>query len=228
MRPKIVILIIVVAIGVVALAAVLKGVMGGHAPQEAMAPEPPPEEPANGNLSVAVPQVNPNSSNTAAIQDKLRAAELASAMDQVRDLQAQGPSDPATADLLLAKVTHKEPEVRKAAVEALVQLDATNAIPGLEQALGLTQDPQDKIALLQAINYLKLPAETAPPPWVKPPGPGDEAPPPADFTAVQKRDPTVPRTPRERKARPRRDAVPPAAPGGTQPVAPVPDAAPPQ
>jgi len=47
MRPKIVVLVLVVAIGLVALAAVLKGVWGGHASQEAQVPEPPPSEMAS-------------------------------------------------------------------------------------------------------------------------------------------------------------------------------------
>src|SRR3974390_903939 len=115
MRPKIVILVLIVAIGVVALAAVLKGVMGGHATQEAKAPEPPPEEPAS--TTAVIPQVNPNSSNTHDVLEKLRATELVKSLDGVRELQAQGPGDPATADLLLAKTTHQEPEVRKAAVQ---------------------------------------------------------------------------------------------------------------
>jgi hypothetical protein len=227
MRPKIVILVLIVAIGVVALAAVLKGVMGGHAPQEAKAPEPPPEEPANTKVNAAIPQVNPNSSNTAAILEKLRAAELAKGLDEVRELQAQGLGDPATADLLLAKTTHQEPEVRKAAVQALVQLNATNAIPGLEQALGLTENPREKIVLMDAINYLKLPEEAALPPSVNPAAAGDQAPPTTEVAPAQKRDPSAPRPPRERKARARRGATPPAAPG-TQPVSPAPGAAPPQ
>lgn len=227
MRPKIVILVLMVAVGVVAFAVVLKGVMGGHVPQEAKAPEAPPEEPANTNTSAAIPQVNPNSSNTAAIDEKLHIVALTKALDEVRELQAQGPSDPATPDLLLAKITHKEPEVRKAAVEALVQLNATNAIPGLEQALALTEDPHDKIALMEAIDYLKLPVEAPLSPSVNPAAPADQAPAPAEVAPAQKRDPSVPRPPRERKARTRRGANPPVAPG-TQPVSPAPAVAPPQ
>ena len=54
-------------------------------------------------------------------------------------------------------MTHREPEVRKAAKDALVQLGDTNAIPGLEQALGLVEDPREKLAMMEAIDYLKLP-----------------------------------------------------------------------
>jgi HEAT repeats len=226
MRPRIVILVLIVAIGMVALAVVLKGVMGGHATQEGKAPEPPSEEPSDKNA--VIPQGNPVSSNTAVALEQLRAAELAKGLEGVRELQTQGAGDPSTIEVLLSYVTHREPEVRGAAVQALVQLDATNAIPGLEQALGRTEDPHDKIVLLEALNYLKLPNEAPLPPFANPPGPEDQAPPPADVGASQqKRDPSTPRPKRERKARVRKGATP-QPPPGTQPAAPVPDAAPPQ
>jgi len=214
-----------VAIGVVALAAVLKGVVGWHAPEKFKDSQPPPDEPANTNI--VVPQANSGSSNTAVAVEQLRAAELAKGLDDVRELQAQGAGDPSTVDVLLSYVTHRESEVRKMAVQSLIQLNATNAIPGLEQALGRTEDPHDKIALMEAINYLKLPEETTRPPWVKPSGPDDQAPPPADFAPAQKMDPSVPRPPRERKTRTRQGGNPPAAPG-TQPVSPAPGDAQPQ
>jgi hypothetical protein len=155
MRPKIVVLVLMVAIGLVALAAVLKGVLGGRAPEEAKAPELTPEEAASP--TTAVPQLSPNSSNTAAILEQLRDAEIGKELDQIRELQADGAVNPLATGLLLGKVTHREPEVRKAAKDALVQLGDTNAIPGLEQAVGLIEDPREKLALLEAIDYLKLP-----------------------------------------------------------------------
>ena len=103
------------------------------------------------------PQVSANSSNTAAILEQLRAAEIDRELDQIRELQAAGADNPQTTGLLLGKVTHREPEVRKAALEALVQLNDTNAIPGLEQAASLIQDPREKVAVMDAVSYLKLP-----------------------------------------------------------------------
>ena len=90
MRPKIVVLVLIVAIGVVALAAVLKGVLGGQAPEEAKAPEPSTGEPAGP--TAALPQVSLNSSNAAAIVEQLRAAEIEKELDQIRELQAEGRS----------------------------------------------------------------------------------------------------------------------------------------
>ena len=88
MRPKIVILTLVVAIGLVALAAVLKGVLGGPAPQQAKAPESPPAEPASPTATT--PQVSANSSNTAAMLEQMRVADVNRELDQIRELQAGG------------------------------------------------------------------------------------------------------------------------------------------
>ena len=164
MRPKIVILILVAAIGLIALAAVLKAVMEGEAPQQAKAPEPTAEQPAPA--AAVMPRISPNSSNTAAMLEQLRAQELEKQLDQVRQVQADGANNPQSTALLLRQVMSQEPEVRHAALEALVQLDDTNAIPGLEEALAFVNDPGDKAAIQQAIEYLKTPSamDGSPPP----------------------------------------------------------------
>ena len=241
MRPKIAVLVLIVAIGLVALAAVLRGVLGGRAPEEAKAPEPPPEEAASP--TTAGPQVNPNSSNTAAILEQLRVAEIVKELDQIRELQADGAVNPLATGLLLGKVTHREPEVRKAAKDALVQLGDTNAIPGLEQAVGLVEDPREKLALLEAIDYLKLPDAMAVEPTMV--STGDN---PAQAVRPRK---TVPKTPRAQPGKARKNwpggaprpgtAAQPAAPAAattpanpnpaqpqTQPDSPAPDTTPPE
>ncbi len=207
MRPKIVVLVLIVSIGVVALAAVLKGVLGGRAPEDAKAPEPSSAEPSAPTATS--PQVSANSSNSAAILEQLRAAEIAKELDQIRQLQADGAVNPLATSLLVAKVTHKEQEVRKAAKDALVQLGDTNAIPGLEQAVGLIEDPREKLALMEAIDYLKLPDAMS-----------DQV--PRVSTAANAAPAAWPRSPRiqpggnkGRRAR----VAPPGA--GTQPVAPA-------
>ncbi len=96
------------------------------------------------------------SGNNAALNQQLREAERQKAMDRIREAQASEVTPENTA-FLVTEVTHKEPEVRKAAIEALVQINDTNAIPALEQAVTMLQDPREKAALLDAIDYLKLP-----------------------------------------------------------------------
>ena len=153
MRPKIVILLLGVTVGLVALGVLLRNGLARHLPEEPRVTEPTMEsDPAREPNT----HINSGSSNTAEMMEQLRVADVAKELDQVRELQAGGAGNPATTALLLGKVTHRESEVRKAAVEALVQLGDTNAVPGLEEAVGQLQDSRDKVALLDAIDYLKL------------------------------------------------------------------------
>ena len=57
--------------------------------------------------------------------------------------------------------------MRKAALAALVQLNDTNAVPGLKQAAEQMKDPRAKVAVMDTIDYLKLPSVM---PDVPPPG----------------------------------------------------------
>jgi hypothetical protein len=229
MRPKIVILTLVAAIGLVVLAAVVRGVMGGRNGNAAKTSEPP-AGPAHPTATTQI--VNPNSSNNAAVLEQLRQAEVVRELDQIRELQAQGAGDPATISLLLGKVTHHEPEVRKASLEALVQLNDTNAIPGLEQATTLIENPREKVAFMDAVAYLKLPgvtdgvapeladASNYPAPAVSP---RQVVPNPRFLPGAKKQG--------RRSARSAPGAIPPATPANpvqNQPASAAPGAAPPQ
>jgi hypothetical protein len=161
MRPKVVILILVAAFGLLGIMVVLKGVMAGHAGN---AGGQTPATQANVDSQSAatndqVAQVSPNSSNAAASSEQLRAAEVEKELDAIRELQgeADGANNPKIISALLDKVAHPEAEVRKAALAALVQLNDTNAVPGLEQAAEKMKDPRAKVAVLDTIDYLKLP-----------------------------------------------------------------------
>src|ERR1035437_8155252 len=167
MRPKIVILTLVVALGLLGIIVVLKGVMGGDAgdvggqtPAVEASVESPPA--ATNDQVVQVVQVNPNSSNTVAIAEQLRAAEVEKEVNQIQDLQgeADGTNNPIIITALLDKLSHPEAEVRKAVLDALKQLNDTNAVPGLEQAAENIKDPREKVAVLDAIDYIKLPSAT--------------------------------------------------------------------
>jgi hypothetical protein len=176
MRPKIVILILAVAIGLVALAALFKGGVARRTPELVQTPAAAPA--TSPPVAATVPPVkeiatSAGSSNSAAVVEQLRAAEAAKELDQIRELQAEGEASPTTTAVLLTKVTHQDPEVRKAALQAIVQLGDTNAIPGLQDAVAVVQSPREKVALMDAIDYLKLPEVTS---AVRPPGVAAPAP----------------------------------------------------
>jgi hypothetical protein len=173
MRPKIVILILAVAFGLLAVMVVLKGVMAGHSGN---AGGQTPATQANADSQSAatndqavqeVVQVNPDSSNTAASAEQMRAAAIEKELAAIRELQdqADGDNNPTIISALLEKVANPEAAVRSAALDALRQLNDTNAVPGLQQAEQVITDPRGKVAVLDVIDYLKLPNVTpdAPP-----------------------------------------------------------------
>jgi hypothetical protein len=161
MRPKVVILILVVAFGLLGIMVVLKGVMAGHsgnAGGQTPATGAKADSPAAATNDQVV-QVNPNSSHAAATPEQSRDAEVGKELDAIQALlgEADGMNNSTIIPALLAKVAHPEAEVRKAALAALVQLNDTNAVPGLEQAVAAIKDPRAKVDVMDTIDYLKLP-----------------------------------------------------------------------
>ena len=153
MRAKVVILTLLIAIAVVATMALLRGARR----QAAVAP--PPTE-----VTTGVPeeqQTNPpeRSSTNLTVQSPVQDARTV--LEKITDIQAEGSPTPEGRAVLLAVLKEsQDKEARKAALNAIVQLDDTGAIAGLEQALPQLTDPRDKAAVLDAIDQLKLPSTT--------------------------------------------------------------------
>ena len=161
MRPKVVILILVAAFGLLGIMVMLKGLMGGHAGNaggQTPVTEAKVDSPAAA-INGQVVQVNPNSSNAAATPEQLRAAEVGKELDAIQELQgeADGANNSTIISALIGKVENPEPEVRTTALAALVQLNDTNAVPGLQQAADAMKDPRAKVAVMDTIDYLNLP-----------------------------------------------------------------------
>ena len=66
--------------------------------------------------------------------------------------------DPASLQTILGELNNRDPELRKAAREAAVQFGSREALPALTDAMAQTDDPAEKAALLEAIEFLKLPS----------------------------------------------------------------------
>ncbi|MGA2866527.1 MAG: HEAT repeat domain-containing protein [Verrucomicrobiota bacterium] len=65
--------------------------------------------------------------------------------------------DSASLESILSELTNRDPEIRKAALEATVQFRSREAIPRLLEAASQTDDPHEKAAIADAIEFLKLP-----------------------------------------------------------------------
>lgn len=68
--------------------------------------------------------------------------------------------DPASLESILSELNNPDPEIRKGALEAAVQFGNRDAIPRLAEARARTDDPEEKSALANAIEFLKLPSLT--------------------------------------------------------------------
>jgi HEAT repeat protein len=66
-------------------------------------------------------------------------------------------SQPRFLDLIAKELENSDPEIRHAAVEALIQFGNRDAIPILRQRADLVEDPKEKAELQEAADYLALP-----------------------------------------------------------------------
>ncbi len=159
MRPKVVILILVVAFGLLGMIAVIKSVTSKNADEKG-------GQAAGTTTNVDVASTGNTTRPVAAtsvgnpvVSEQLHAALVAKGIEQIQELQGEidGSNNATIIQALLDKGSDSEAEVRKAAVEALRNMNDTNAIPGLEKLAASIQDAREKVAVLDAIDYLKLP-----------------------------------------------------------------------
>jgi hypothetical protein len=152
MRPKVVILTLLVVVGLVAAMAILKG-----ARQPAVVNPTPAEDVGMQADTHENPQEQSSTNGVA----QAPIVDPQSLVQKITDIQAEGSPTPGGRAVLLAALSEsKEKEVRQAALNAIVQLDDTAAIPGLEQALAQIADPREKAAVMDAVDQLKLPSTT--------------------------------------------------------------------
>jgi hypothetical protein len=156
MRPKFVFALLLLALLVLGAAFLLKQNWGNAATpppvNESVTPAPvasvaPPPAPIP-----AAPAI------TNAPTPEQREAAIDAETDRLLDWSMN--DDPASLSNILADLTHPEKEIRDAAIEATKQFGSTNAIPALKAAVDNTVDTQEKIALLEAADFLLLPPLT--------------------------------------------------------------------
>ncbi len=83
-------------------------------------------------------------------------AYVESRVAELLDLGAQG--DPASLETILSELTNRDPAIRRAALGAAMQVRSRDAIPRLVEAALQTDDPHERAAIADAIEFLKLPA----------------------------------------------------------------------
>jgi hypothetical protein len=159
MRPKVVIVVLCLSIGVLALLGVLHGRLSSHQGGSVET-----SVPTNLNPPVAIvaePQTNPVlTSIVASTHEEDRVAQKQKDLDSISDALLAGDGDPRSLIALENGLENPDAEVRVAAREAAMHLGDTNIIPYLNGALQNLQDPREKVAIMDAIAYLQTPSRS--------------------------------------------------------------------
>lgn len=87
-----------------------------------------------------------------------RATSVAARISELSDLSRK--PDTASLQTLLSELSNPDQEIREAALDIISQSGNRAAIPGLIQAAEHTQDAAERKAILDAIEFLKLPTLT--------------------------------------------------------------------
>lgn len=75
---------------------------------------------------------------------------------ELSDLATQG--DSASLGVILSELSNDNPDIRRAALDAVMQSGNPDAIPALQQLADRSVDPQQRTDLAQAIEFLSLPS----------------------------------------------------------------------
>ena len=94
----------------------------------------------------------------AATPESKQQAYVAKRVVELQDLGME--DDSASLETILSELENGDPSIRQAAVDAAVQFGSRDALPRLRQAAARADDPKEKSAILEAIEFLSLPTLT--------------------------------------------------------------------
>ena len=105
--------------------------------------------PANDGAGVTVPDTADSTSDNPEDAVAERVAQLT---------QLGMSDDPADLKIILTELNNKNSEIRTSALAAVVQFGSKDAIPALKNEMSWTEDPEEKVEIKKAIDYLNLPS----------------------------------------------------------------------
>ena len=157
MRPKFVLILLGAALALVVGVAVFNSSRATpHAnPDTGMTPGGDGTETTGRALVPASPGTNVVA--TTPEQDK--EAARSQVLEQIKEALLEGADNPAKAEEVRVHLKSDDAEIRKSAVETLMHLNDRGAIPALKEALDRVQDPREKVAIMDAIDYLETPED---------------------------------------------------------------------
>ena len=166
MRPKVV--VIVAALGLLALSSFF--IARHRVNARSTVSDPQPKDSATGRStdaiasrkfqSAAEPSVASTNDRTGSVTpvEDAHQAYVDQRSAQLMDLAMT--DERGNLDTILSELSNRDPEIRKAVFEVTIQFGSRDAIPKLADAASQTDDPNEKAALADAIEFLKLPSLT--------------------------------------------------------------------
>ena len=161
MRPKVVLAILLMAAGVLAVAVMLSKVFR---PQPAVAPAPVAISHSNSSpvtlapepaVKIAPAPVTITNRDTNTIDHK---EYVKNRFEELMDLARQG--GPEANQQILDELKNPDKAIRRAALDALEQANDRSVVPSMQQIADQTDDPDDKQAIQDAIDFINLPSLT--------------------------------------------------------------------
>ncbi|MEO6034380.1 MAG: HEAT repeat domain-containing protein [Verrucomicrobiota bacterium] len=129
-----------------------------------------PKNPANRSLSlerklirspVSPGENAPSTGATEFSPGQILPTQTNSVDERILELAESGSrSDPESFRKITEGLRDDEPEIRRAAREAVIQFGSRDAIPILKELAVKTEDAREKVELLDAAEFLKLPSLT--------------------------------------------------------------------
>ena len=104
------------------------------------------------------PAPNSTQPKNEAGEEEIRTEKVRQRIAELNDLAMN--NDTNSLNTILSELTNPDVEIRKGALEAVIQFADRAAIPRLQEIADHTEDNTEKGALLEAIEYLKLPSLT--------------------------------------------------------------------
>jgi hypothetical protein len=166
MRPKIVLVILLLAVGLLGLVALVSRNLHPRSTSPTSTPV------ASGNVSPAATVssnlVSPPASNPPPVVAAVKAgtndaaAHAAYVERRIEELDALAMNNDAQSrDTILSELKNNpDKQIRAAALEAAIQFDDRSVVPPMQEIAAQTQDPEEKAAILKAIDYINLPSLT--------------------------------------------------------------------
>jgi len=164
MRPKVVLAILLMAAGVLAVAVMLSKVFR---PQPAVAPAQVAIAHSNSSpvtlgpgpaVEIAPAPITITNRDTNSIAPQDHEEYVRNRFEELMDLARE--DSPAAIQQIMAELKNPDRAIRKAALDALEQANDRSVVPQMQQIADQTDDPDDKQAIQDAIDFINLPSLT--------------------------------------------------------------------